>query len=1369
VRKRRVKNERYITGFLVFLCAIFFTISSLMALDPKKAITQYKRDTWHIERGLAQRSVLAICQTRDGYIWLGTLDGLVRFDGIRFRTFNKKNTEELKSNQIKTLLEDQQGNLWIGTLGGGLSFLKDGEFKTGSWLEHPGLKKVFSIFQDRVGTLWIGTEDSGLFHLKNGALTSYSTGDGLRSDRVNTFHQDKDGHLWIGTSAGLSICDPTGSPVKFTAFSGEKGLFNKHIICMHGTKNGELWLGCMDGLYRLKNNNFIHFGKDLPNPEITSMYEDVLQNLWAGTDGSGLIRVRNGRIETFPPGHELASDYIYAIYKDREKNLWLGSAGRGLHRLRDTLFTPYTTREGLSHNNVNCLYEDGEGSLWIGTRKGVNRLRNGKLTLKLTTTDGLLSNVITVIMKDREGSLWIGTDAGLNKYLDGKLESIDYLSTVHNNKILQLAEDKRGRVWILTKKHLSRLYKGTPTESIKMEKGGDNQFTCFYIDREDTLWLGTYGGDGLYMYKNGKRTQYITRKGLVHNNVEDIYEDREGVLYIGTRGGLSLIANGQFTNYTTQDGLIDNYIYFILEDELEHLWLAGRTGISRINKKEFSVFSKKKVVKVNPVLFNESDGIKNPFCTHCIKTLDGKLWFAMNEGVVMTNPSAIKKNMQSPTVVIEELVVDGEAFPISGLQTHHRENDPLVIPPGRKRLEFYYTGLSFVKSQQIKFKLKLEGYDSDWIDAGHKRSTTYTGLSPGKFTFRVKACNSDGVWSKDKEVTSISIYLKPYFYQTTWFYILSALAIMFIGFTGYRFRVRQLKARQKELAALVEARTSEVKDKNRQLQEQSEKLKEMDKVKSRFFANISHEFRTPLTLLIGPLEQMIAACGDNEKERKRKLTLMLRNAQRLLRLINQLLELSKLDSGKMKLQAAKTNILSFVKGMADSFRFLAQQKELELVFHMETENEDLILYIDPRKMEDIMSNLLLNAVKFTPAGGEVRVTVKENPGSETNFPEGSVEIWVSDTGPGIPADQLVHVFDRFYQADSTYEYHQKGSGIGLALCKELVELHHGTIEARSCEGEGTAFIIQLPIGSAHLASDEIAEVETPVGIKVGVPKDMGFETDEINETETANGKVEKDIEPLTQQKDIILVVEDSTDMRDYIRGALESNYTIVDARDGREGIQKAQEIIPDLIISDIMMPEVDGYELCRVLKSDVMTSHIPVILLTAKASEENILQGLETGADDYITKPFSTKILNARIKNLIDVRSQLRMNINRELTLQPVKTSVSKIDQEFLHDLHKVINENLAEEEFNVEQLCKKLYMSRTTLYRKVLAISGLTPTEYIRSYRLKRGAELLKQNFGTVLEVSVEVGFSNSSYFAKCFKEKFHQLPSHYQTANKQ
>ncbi|MCP5107432.1 MAG: response regulator, partial [bacterium] len=412
--------------------------------------------------------------------------------------------------------------------------------------------------------------------------------------------------------------------------------------------------------------------------------------------------------------------------------------------------------------------------------------------------------------------------------------------------------------------------------------------------------------------------------------------------------------------------------------------------------------------------------------------------------------------------------------------------------------------------------------------------------------------------------------------------------------------------------------------------------------------------------------------------------------------------------------------------------------------------------------------------KFTPPGGKVEVTVKRNPTALGNFPAGSIEISVSDTGPGIPREQLAHIFDRFYQADSTFEHHQKGSGIGLALAKELVELHRGTIEAGNRNKGGSEFIIRLPIGRAHLS----AEPSVPVDNRNAPANDSvePFYLDLSQEIQNENGheiqpgtQLDLDSEAGADKKNIILVVEDSVDLRGYIRGALETGYRVLEARDGRAGIQKAREIIPDLIISDVMMPVTDGYELCSRLKNDIDTSHIPIILLTAKASEENILQGLETGADDYVTKPFSTKILIARIKNLIDIRSQLQTNINREMTLQPVKTSLSRMDRRFLNELHDVIDRNLSDWEFNVESLVKKLRMSRATLYRKVQALSALTPNQFIQSYRLKRGAELLKQSSRTVQDVAFEVGFGSPSYFSKCFKEKFQRQPSEYQAANQQ
>jgi len=498
-----------------------------------------------------------------------------------------------------------------------------------------------------------------------------------------------------------------------------------------------------------------------------------------------------------------------------------------------------------------------------------------------------------------------------------------------------------------------------------------------------------------------------------------------------------------------------------------------------------------------------------------------------------------------------------------------------------------------------------------------------------------------------------------------------------------------------------------------------------------------------------------------------------------------LLDLSKFESGKVKLQAGRLNIIPFLKGIAAAFEPLAVQKEVDLTFY--SEEEDIMLYFEPEKLEEVLFNLLSNAVKFTPAGGKISVSVRTGPIEIENFPSRMVEISVYDTGPGIPREQLDHIFDRFHQSDSTYEHHQKGSGIGLALAKELVELHHGTIVPHTREGEnsGTEFIIRLPMGEAHLKPDEIIEIsETPSLHKTPreIPafdiiekkedeseSDSDSESDSGCEFEFESGPGTVDNQgsvPGGIEKNIILLVEDGRDVREYVKAALEPLYTVVEARDGEQGIQKAQEIIPDLIISDIMMPGIDGYELCRVLKSHRSTSHVPIILLTAKAGEADIIEGLETGADDYITKPFNTRILCARIKNLIDLRRYLQQTINREMTLQPTKIAVMPVDKEFIKDLKEVIENNIKDPDFNVEVLCKKLYMSHATLYRKIHALTGESPTEFIRTYRLKRGAELLKNSFGTVLEVAMEVGFSSANYFTKCFKKKFHQLPSTYQTS---
>ena len=710
----------------------------------------------------------------------------------------------------------------------------------------------------------------------------------------------------------------------------------------------------------------------------------------------------------------------------------------------------------------------------------------------------------------------------------------------------------------------------------------------------------------------------------------------------------------------------------------------------------------------------------------------------------------------------------------------------------RKNFHFELAASFFDAEPAVEYRTMLEGHDDRWSPYLSGNSKDFSSLDAGLYTFRVQAKNVYGTLGSE---AVFSFRVAPPWHQTYWAFFIYTAVLSFLVFLLVRWRSGKLEREKQKLERIVkertkeiQERTGEIKEKNQQLEEQtvklkeqSEKLKEMDQIKSRFFANISHEFRTPLTLIMGPLEEMLSKV--REKKDKKTLNLMLRNSQRLLGLINQLLELSKFESGKVKLQAAYLNIIPFLKGITAAFEAVADKNELDLTFRSEEENIEL--YFDAEKLEEVIFNLISNAVKFTPGGGRISVTAARGPGNKINFSSGGLEISVSDTGPGIPREQLAHIFDRFYQADSTHECHRKGSGIGLAIAKELVELHHGSIDVHSSVGKGTEFIARLPMGKEHLKPGEIVELPGPPPLRKSsgsipliykkaqesvVPGEA--ETGQNNAAGVSTAAAEKsgpggeEIDLLKPGREIILLIDDEADMRRYIRTALDPNYHVLEAKDGREGISRAQEIIPDLIISDVMMPGIDGYELCRQLKNNVNTSHIPVILLTARASEESVLNGLETGADDYITKPFNTRILCARIKNLIDLRRHMQHILNRETALQPVEIPVSKVDRKFIKKLQGVIDENISDPEFNIEQLRRKMEMSQPTLYRKIQAMTGESPTEFIRSYRLKRGAELLKNDFGTVLEVAFEVGFSSANYFTKCFKKKFHQLPTTYMAA---
>ncbi|MFC2094579.1 response regulator, partial [Bacteroidota bacterium] len=642
-------------------------------------------------------------------------------------------------------------------------------------------------------------------------------------------------------------------------------------------------------------------------------------------------------------------------------------------------------------------------------------------------------------------------------------------------------------------------------------------------------------------------------------------------------------------------------------------------------------------------------------------------------------------------------------------------------------ISFEFAALDFHIPEKNKYAYFMEGFDKDWTytDA-NRRFVTYTNLDPGEYTFRVKGSNNDGVWNE--EGASLRIIIAHPWWATWWAYILYGVFTVVLFTTSTRFYLNRQRLRhQLELE-----------------HDHSKKLEEVDQMKSRFFANISHEFRTPLTLILGPSDSIIKE--TSKEDIKKKAGTIKKNANRLLALINQLLDLSKLEAGRLKLRASCGNIVTFVKGIAMSFESVGEQKDI--ILKIKTTSNKIEVYFDKEKMEKILTNLFSNAFKFTPVGGKITATINETDIS-------SVTIKIRDTGIGISEEEIPRLFDRFYQVDNSQTSEQKGTGIGLSLTKELVELHLGSIKVESKEGKWTEITISLPLGKKHLLPDEIVEEdESPVERKILVEE----------EDRLTSLQLEKPLpEDFDKDRNIILVVEDNTDVREYIKESLEEEYQIEEAANGEQGVRKAENIIPDLIISDIMMPRMDGNELTRKLKNDEKTSHIPIILLTAKTEQESKLEGLATGADDYLMKPFDTEELLIRIKNIIAIRRKLQKKFSNGEFVAPrgEEKKLRSIDEHFMNKVIEVIEQHISEEEFSIEEFGNEVGMSRSQLHRKLKALSGKSASRYIRSVRLARAKTMIIDQKGNISEIAYSVGFSSPAYFTKCFKDEYGYPPS--------
>jgi signal transduction histidine kinase/ligand-binding sensor domain-containing protein/DNA-binding response OmpR family regulator len=1349
----------------------------------KKIIFEHIR----VEEGLPSNNVTCILQDHFGFLWLGTEHGLVRYDGYSMIVYKPKmgDATSISGSYISTIYEDFNGNLWIGTRGMGLNrFDRNSEtFTSYKYNKNDpaclNSNSIKCIYGDKAKRLWIGTDKGlNLFFSEKKTFAHYILynpdniidTDNNSTDKnigaINDIIEDPiTGRLLIGSNiSGLWEFDfQTKNFTKYNLSKIDNDFNSISINIFNKPQNGKLWMGTNNGLAHIdlmRKEGFIYKTINSSNYEIANDFISIVQDskglIWVGTYGEGLAIfnpiTNNFTRHTYDifDNQSLYGYRVLSLYEDYSGIIWIGIDTGGLDRwdtkkwkFKHYRENPYNTNS-LRENWVQSICEGNNGKIWIGTEGGLNLFdrEQNRFTNYFhdpQNSNSLSSDLVWSILEDPDEQevLWIGTArGGLNKfdYTNGRFyhyrNDPNNKYSLSNDGIYTMLLDHEGILWIGTfggglnrfDRRFNRFtsFQHIPGDSTSIS---ENNIVKIYEDREGIIWIGT-NSKGLCKFdrKSGTFTNYKTIIGDdILGGVHTIYEDMKGNFWISNiyskySNGLHLLDREKgviVKYYGEEEGLRSELIFAILEDDSGNLWLNTFNGIS----------------KFNPITetfrnYDVSDGLAGIRCNPgAIKIKSGEMLVGSSDGLTIFHPDSVRDDPVPPLVVISNITLFNQNNEKLIFEKYVAELEELKLSHDQNDLRFDYVGLHYSDPSKNKYAYTLVNFNQDWIDAGTQRNATYTNLDPGEYIFKVKASNMDGIWSKKE--ASIKIIILPPIWATTWAYIIYTLIVLSIIYFTWKLQLKRIRIKHDYEMSRFEA----------------EKMHEVDELKSRFFANISHEFRTPLTLIFGPAKDVIEK--TKEPDTKRNVGVIKRNASRLYSLVNQLLDLSKLESGKMKLEASEQDLILLLKGIFLSFTSFAERKKITLKFN--TIEENLYVYIDRDKVEKIINNLLSNAFKFTPEGGRIDFKVEQL--------INEVEIGITDNGIGIPKERIDKIFDRFYQVDSSHTRQGEGTGIGLALTKELVELHKGKIKVESKEGEGTTVSVQLPLGKDHLKPEEIVDKQ----VEEIIP-----ETEELSEPllDTENRKEKTDLDVLLDtDKPLLLIVEDNSDVRSYIISHLEEDYRIQEAVDGEDGLEKALNHIPDLIISDVMMPKMDGFELCNKLKTDERTSHIPIIMLTAKATSKDKIEGYETGADDYIMKPFDADELKARIKNLIEIRRNLQKKFSENEYSIPKE--LSSIDEQYLKKAFQVINEHLSEEEFSVEQFCLEVGMSDVQNYRKLKALTGRSPSSFIRSIRLKKAKNMIEERRGTISEIAYSVGFGSPSYFTKCFKEEYGYLPS--------
>ncbi len=1327
--------------------------------------------------GISQSEVYSFLHDSHGFMWFGTLNGLNRFDGYEIITYNTnhENKYSISNNTIRAIAEDSLGRLWIGT-DDGLNIYETNtqKFHRIRLPDAGGFQEVIFSIKPDMDLMWIGTRkglylakmNSNIEEIESQLRKMSFSSPSFNSASINDILVSTSGNLWICSWGQTSSFVYQAKQEKLVEVETNSELNEIGGISLTEDLFGNIWIGNYEnGIFRYnsKNKSITHFSIDYNNHShtqnrISSLTADFEGNIWIGTQSQGIYKISFQDVlkdeilfDNFQFDHlnseSINSNLIYKLYVSKDNILWIGTEGAGINfydpnqkQFETIKISPFYKRFLPQTDFIRSVYQDKYENLWLGTHKDGLFFFDGKIMKKIP---GFEDQIIYKIYPWKEDKLWVCSNTGITLLSDktNKIRKIDNDIYVHAD----IVKSESNLFWVATWKGLKRIIINSPEninitqyEFLKNNLDDSNYRVIIYNEFNNELWIGTEGNGLLivkldnngfpisnYNYKNSN-----AQNSLSNNYIRSIYQQNDSIFWIGTYEGLNKVYRKsadslKFEVFNKGNGLQSNLINSILEDSNRNLWIGANNGLIKFNTGDKSSLN-----------YTVSDGLASNEFTEksCFINGDGKMFFGSVNGITTFYPQNIGQSKLMPNTKITNFYFPGKESVNIDLKNYSKVKnivltDTLILKPNNNDFRFDFSAMIFSSPEKIKYKYILEGYNNNWIETdASNRFASFTNLSHGEYIFRVKSSNSDGIWEKNSR--DIYIKIKTPFVHTWFAYIIYGIILLLTIVYFANYSVMRYATKKK---IMLES-------------EHNKRLHELDLLRTKFFINLSHDLRTPLTLISGPLEKIMQK-NKIEPDTKYQLSIMQRNVKRLHYLIEQMLDIRKAEVGKLVVKIQILDIVEFIQNESSHFLLAIQNKGL--LFNITSDEKVIPAHFDPDMISKIIFNLLSNAIKYT-AKGEINIKISrkaesidrsDNP-SANNF----IMVEVQDTGQGISQDVQAKIFERFYQIEAKSG---KGYGIGLSHCKDLIEVHSGRIEVSSTPGIGSVFCFFIPdleIKDALPQNEATRETSLEDIYVESIPNP---ENNLVRRNNPQSGKS-------------ILIIEDNADLRKYIWNELIPVYRIYEASDGVEGLEMANHYLPDLIVSDIMMPNMDGIEFCKRIKSNIKTSHIPVILLTARVDNETKYEGITEGADDYIPKPFEMEYLVIRIKNLLNSREKLRELFKSNISLEPSKITVTSVDEKFLTSLMKAIEKGIPEPDFNVNSLESEMGMSHANLYRKITSITGFSGKEILMHMRLKRAFQIITETKDMrISEVSFMVGFTNPKNFSRAFRKKFGKTPS--------